>query len=134
MSDDRFEEGMAMRKAILGEDHVARAEARKTEFDADFHRFITETAWGDIWTRPGLDAKTRSMLAIAILASLRCKDELRLHIRATQNTGVSPDELKEVLMQVAVYAGVPAANTAFAVAKEVYAKAEAGATGGSSRP
>ena len=127
MADDRFQKGMAMRKAILGEDHVARAEARKTEFDADFQRFITETAWGSVWTRPGLDPKIRSMLAIAMLAALGRKEELALHVRATRNTGVSADELKEILMQVAVYAGVPAANTAFAVAKAVFAAPGRGA-------
>ena len=121
MAEDLFKKGMAVRTAVLGEAHVARTEARKTEFDADFHRYITENAWGSIWARPGLDWKTRSMLTIAMLAALGRKEELALHIRATRNTGVSADELKEVLMQVAVYAGVPAANTAFAVAKAVFA-------------
>ncbi len=121
MADDRFEKGMAIRTAILGEAHVARTEARKTALDADFHRYITENAWGSVWARPGLDWKIRSMLTIAMLAALGRKEELALHIRATRNTGVSADEITEILIQVAVYAGVPAANTAFAVAKAVFA-------------
>jgi 4-carboxymuconolactone decarboxylase len=111
---------MAVRKAVLGADHVARAEANKTKFDADFQRFITETAWGEVWSRPGLERKTRHMLTIALLAALAKPEELAMHIRATRNTGVTPDEVKEVLLQVAVYAGVPAANAAFNIAKRVY--------------
>ena len=98
-----------------------RAEANKTPFDEDFQRYITENAWGSVWARPGLDWKIRSMLTIAMLAALGRKEELALHIRATRNTGVSADEITEILIQVAVYAGVPAANTAFAVAKAVFA-------------
>lgn len=113
---------MEVRKAVLGADHVARAEANKTDFDADFQRFITESAWGDVWARPGLERKTRHMLTIALLAGLGKHDELAMHIRATRNTGVSADEVGEILLQVAVYAGVPAANSAFAVAKKVYAE------------
>ncbi len=124
MSDDRFEKGMAMRKSVLGVEHVARAEANKTEFDADFQRIITEGAWGTIWTRPGLDRKTRHMLTLAMLASLGKFEELAMHIRATRNTGVTPEEVREVFLQVSVYAGVPAANSAFAVAKRVYKELE----------
>jgi 4-carboxymuconolactone decarboxylase len=120
LSDDRFEQGMTMRKSVLGTEHVARAEANKTEFDADFQRFVTEFAWGAIWTRPGLDKKTRHMLTIAMLASLGKNEELAMHIRATRNTGVTPEEIREVLLHVSVYAGVPAANSAFAIAKRVY--------------
>jgi 4-carboxymuconolactone decarboxylase/3-oxoadipate enol-lactonase/4-carboxymuconolactone decarboxylase len=120
MADDRFEQGMNVRRQVLGNPHVDRAEANKTAFDADFQRFITETAWGSVWARPGLDRKTRHLLTIAMLAALGRENELALHIRATENTGVTPDELKEVFLQVAVYAGVPAANSAFAVAKKVY--------------
>jgi 4-carboxymuconolactone decarboxylase len=111
---------MSVRKAVLGADHVARAEAGKTRLDADFQRFITETAWGAVWTRPGLARKTRHMLTLAMLAALGKQEELAMHIRATRNTGVKPDELKEIFLQVAVYAGVPAANAAFAVAKKVF--------------
>ena len=124
MSDDAFEKGMAIRKSVLGTAHVARAEANKTDFDADFQRIITEGAWGTIWTRPGIDKKTRHLLTIAMLAALGRHDELALHIRATRNTGVTPDEVREVLLQVSVYAGVPAANTAFAIAKRVYQELE----------
>jgi 4-carboxymuconolactone decarboxylase len=120
MSDQRFEEGMRIRREVLGDDHVDRAEANKTSLDADFQRFITETAWGTVWSRPGLDRKTRHLITIAILAALGKEHELAMHIRATRNTGVEPDEVREVLMQVAIYAGVPAANTAIAIAKNVY--------------
>ena len=126
MSDDRFEKGMALRKSVLGAEHVDRAEAGKTEFDADYQRYITENAWGTIWTRPGLDKKTRHMLTIAMLAALGKHDELAMHIRATGNTGVTPEELREVLLHVSVYAGVPAANSAFAIAKQVYHEIEEG--------
>jgi 4-carboxymuconolactone decarboxylase len=120
LSDDQYEKGMAVRKAVLGADHVARAEANKTEFDADFQRIITEGAWGTVWTRPGLDRKTRHMLTIAMLAALGKHDELAMHIRATRNTGVTAEAVKEVLLQVLVYAGAPAANAAFGIAKRVY--------------
>ena len=114
MTDDRFKKGMEVRKSVLGEDHIERAEANKTDFDADFQRFITETAWGSVWVRPGLETKTRQLLTIAMLAALGRHEELALHVRATRNTGISRSEVKEALMQVAVYAGVPAANSAFA--------------------
>jgi len=122
MDDETFEQGMKVRRAVLGDAHVDRAEANKTPFDADFQRYITEAAWGAVWTRTGLDRRTRHMITLAIIAALGKEHELALHIRATQNTGVTADELKEVFMQVAVYAGVPAANTAFSVAKRVYAE------------
>jgi 4-carboxymuconolactone decarboxylase len=124
MTDDRFKNGMEVRKSVLGEDHVERAEANKTDFDADFQRFITETAWGSVWVRPGLEIKTRHLLTIAMLAALGRHEELALHVRATRNTGISRSEVKEALMQVAVYAGVPAANSAFAVAKRVFDEME----------
>jgi 4-carboxymuconolactone decarboxylase len=115
---------MAVRKAVLGAEYVARAEANKTDFDADWQRYVAEHAWAAVWARPGLDKKTRSMLTIAMLASLGKNEELALHIRATRNTGVTRDEVKEVLLQVAVYAGAPAANSAFAVAKRTYREME----------
>lgn len=124
MSDDNFEKGMVVRRSVLGADHVARAEANKTEFDADFQRIITEGAWGAVWSRPGLDRKTRHMLTIAMLAALGKHDELAMHIRATRNTGVTADEVKEIFLQVLVYTGAPAANSAFAVAKRVYKELE----------
>ncbi len=114
--DSRFEVGRRIRKEVLGADHVARAEAEQTEFDADFQRFITEVGWGTVWARPGLDRRTRSLVTIAILAALG-REELALHLRASRNVGVDPKEIVEVLLHVALYAGVPAANHAFAVAK-----------------
>ena len=120
MADDAFERAMMTRRAVLGEEHVARAQASTTEFTRDFQELITRFAWGAIWNRPGLDRKTRSMLTIAMMTALGRWEELRLHIRATRNTGVSRDEVKEILLQAAVYAGVPAANTAFHHAAAVY--------------
>jgi 4-carboxymuconolactone decarboxylase len=119
MAGDGFEDGMAVRKTVLGTDYVARAEANKTDFDADFQRFITEHAWGAVWTRPGLELKTRHMLTIAMLAATGRIEELSIHIRASRNTGITQTELKEIFLQAAVYAGVPAANSAFAAAKRV---------------
>jgi 4-carboxymuconolactone decarboxylase len=118
--EDKLEQGMKVRRSVLGDTHVDRAEANKTPFDADFQQFITETAWGTVWSRPGLDRKTRHLLTIAMMAALGKEHELAMHIRATQNTGVTPDEVKEVLLQVAIYAGIPAANTAMAIAKQIY--------------
>ena len=117
---DDYESGMAVRKQVLGEAHVARAQANITDLDRDFQAFITRTAWGGIWTRPGLDRRTRSMLTIAMMASLGYEEELKLHLRASKNTGATPADIAEVLMQVAVYAGVPAANSAFGMAKEIF--------------
>lgn len=115
-----YEQGMEVRSAVLGRAHVERAKSRTTAFNEDFQTFITQCAWGEIWTRPGLDRKTRSMLTIAMLAALGHSEELKLHIRATRNTGVSREEVKEILMQVAVYGGVPAANTAFNHAAQAF--------------
>jgi len=120
MSDEKLKAGMKVRREVLGDAHVDRAEANKTAFDADFQRFITETAWGTVWTSDGIDRQTRHMLTIAILAALGKEHELAMHLRATQNTGVTPEQIKEVFHQVAIYAGVPAANSAFGIAKKVY--------------
>ncbi|MBT8490098.1 MAG: 4-carboxymuconolactone decarboxylase [Deltaproteobacteria bacterium] len=122
MPDEMYKKGMQIRKSVLGEDHVERAEANKSDFDADFQRLITEAAWGSVWARPGLDRKTRHLLTIAMLATLGSNDELAMHIRATRNTGVTREDVKEVLLQVAVYAGIPAANAAIAIAKRVFAE------------
>jgi 4-carboxymuconolactone decarboxylase len=116
-ADPTFEKGLAIRRRVLGEEHVRRAIATSTEFDRDFQDFITRQAWGSIWARPGLDHRTRSLITIAILASLGYEHELALHVRATRNTGATVEEIREVLMQVAVYAGVPCANAAFRIAK-----------------
>jgi 4-carboxymuconolactone decarboxylase len=122
LADERYERGIKVRREVLGEAHVARAEAAKSAFDEDFQRLITEQAWGTVWSRPGLDRRTRSMLVIALMAALGHEAELALHIRATRNTGATPEDIKEVLLMVAVYAGVPAANTAIRVAKQVLAE------------
>jgi 4-carboxymuconolactone decarboxylase len=116
----RYETGMRVRRAVLGRAHVAHATAARTALDADFQRFITETAWGAVWARPGLDRRTRSLVTIAILAALG-REELRLHLRASRNVGVPPKEIAEVLLHVAIYAGIPAANAAFAAAKAILA-------------
>ena len=117
---DLYQRGLKTRKEVLGAAHVDRATARATDFDKDFQAFITRYCWNDVWNRPGLERKTRSMLNIAMLAALGREDEFKLHVRASRNTGVTRDEAKEILMQVAVYAGVPAANTAFRLAREVF--------------
>ena len=122
--DDRYAAGMAVRRGVLGDAHVERAEAATTAFDADFQRFITEGAWGSVWARPGLDRRARSMLVIALLAALGHHDELAMHLRATRNTGATAEDVREVLLMVAVYAGVPAANAAIGIAKRVFAETE----------
>src|SRR5690606_42128480 len=108
---DRHAEGMKVRRAVLGDAHVDRAESRKTEFDAPFQQMITEGAWGSVWARPGIDRRTRSMLVICMMASLGHHEELAMHLRATRNTGATREDSQEVLMMVAIYAGVPAPNT-----------------------
>ncbi|MDQ7829709.1 MAG: 4-carboxymuconolactone decarboxylase [Armatimonadota bacterium] len=127
--DSRFDEGMRVRTEVLGAEHVARAQAAQTPFDADFQRFITEYAWGALWARPHLDRRTRSLVTIAILAALG-REELALHFRASRNLGVDPAEVAEVLLHVAVYAGVPAANHAFAVGRRELGFSEGAAPGG----
>jgi 4-carboxymuconolactone decarboxylase len=102
---------------VLGDAHVDAAIARTDTFTADFQRFVTRYAWGGIWTRDGLDRRTRSVVTLAVLATLRAEEELAMHVRAALRNGLTADEIKEVLLQVAIYAGVPAANAAFAVAQ-----------------
>jgi 4-carboxymuconolactone decarboxylase len=114
-----IEEGMAIRRQVLGSEHVDRVTAATSDLDRSFQDWITENVWGGIWTRPGLDLKARSMLTIAILGALN-HDELELHLRAARNTGVTPPEVAEVLLHVAAYAGVPASNRAFKLAKSIY--------------
>ena len=124
MMESRYDIGMNTRKEVLGSEYVERSLARATEFDADFQRFITEMAWGSVWSRPDLDRRTRSLVTIAILAALG-REELALHMRAAiQNVGVDPHEISEMLLHVAVYAGVPAANSAFAIAKKILEQKE----------
>ena len=123
MSDDRYATGMTVRREVLGDAHVDRAAALTTPFDEAFQRMITEGAWGSVWARPGLDRRTRSIVVVALLAALGHDDELAMHVRATRNTGATPDEVAEALLMVAIYAGVPAANRAIKVAKQVFAEA-----------
>jgi 4-carboxymuconolactone decarboxylase len=132
MSDDssRFDEGMRVRREVLGDAHVDRAIARQTDFDAPFQTFITELVWGSVWTRPDVDRRTRSLITIGILAALGRREELELHLRASRNTGVTLQEIREVLLHVAVYAGVPAANSAIATAKSVLTPDASDAAGG----
>lgn len=121
---DRRETGMATRRRVLGDAHVDRAEAAKTAFDADFQRFITEGAWGSVWSRPGLSLRERSIVTLALLAALGNHEELAMHVRATARTGASPEDVLEAMLHVAVYAGVPRANHAIKIAKETFAKME----------
>jgi 4-carboxymuconolactone decarboxylase len=114
----RHDQGMVVRRAVLGDPHVDRAAAATTELTADFQDLITRYAWGEVWSRPGLDRRTRSCITLAMLAALGHEEELAMHVRAALRIGLGPDEIKEVLLQVAVYAGVPAANRAFKVAQQ----------------
>jgi 4-carboxymuconolactone decarboxylase len=116
---DRYEAGMSVRRSVLGDAHVDRAEAGKSGFDAEFQDLITRYAWGEIWSRPGLPLHTRSLLTIGLMVALNRGEELRLHLRAAANNGVTPKEIREVLLHCAVYCGVPAANSAFHAAKEI---------------
>ena len=119
----RAAQGMTVRREVLGDAHVDRAVAGTTPFTADFQSFITRYAWGEIWSRPGLSRAERSIITLTALAVLRQDEELTMHLRAALRNGLSPDQIKEVLLQVAVYAGVPAANRAFAIAARVLAEA-----------
>ncbi len=119
----RHAEGMKVRRAVLGDAHVNRASAKPEDpLTSEFQDLITRYAWGEIWTRPGLPRQTRSLITIAMMVALNRTDELRLHLRAAANNGVSQDEIKEVLLQTAIYCGVPAANSAFHLAAEVFAE------------
>lgn len=123
--NERYEQGLDTRRAVLGPQHVANALARADAFSSDFQDLITRYAWGEIWTRPGLPRHTRSLLTIAMMVALNREAELKLHLRAAANCGVSRDEIKEVLMQAAIYCGVPAANSAFHMAREIFAELDA---------
>jgi 4-carboxymuconolactone decarboxylase len=119
MSDEARERGMKVRREVLGDEHVDAAVEKTTEFTADFQDFITRYAWGEIWSRPGLDRRTRSAITLTALVAVGRFDELALHVRAAVRNGLTPDEIKEILLQSAIYCGVPAANSAFAVAQRV---------------
>ena len=121
MSDNPYEEGMRVRREVLGDEHVDRAIENTTEFTAAFQEFITRNAWGAVWTREGLDRRTRSAITLAVLTALGREQELAMHVRAARTNGLTPEEISEVLLHTAVYAGVPASNAAFAVAQRVLA-------------
>ena len=118
----RYEQGMKVRRAVLGDAHVDTSLKNRTEFDDALQDLITRYAWGEIWSRPGLPRQTRSMLTLAMMVALNRPDELRLHLRAALNNGVTREEIREVLLQTAIYCGVPAANSAFHLAQEVFAR------------
>lgn len=121
-SDPQLAAGEAVRRAVLGDAHVDRAQADADAFTSDFQEMITRYAWGGVWAREGLDRRTRSCITLALLTALHCTEELPLHVRAALTNGLTRDEIKEVLLHTAVYAGVPAANTAFAIARRTLAE------------
>ncbi|MDQ0419338.1 4-carboxymuconolactone decarboxylase [Peteryoungia aggregata LMG 23059] len=129
---DRYRQGMSTRRKVLGDAHVDRASAASTPFDQPFQEMITEGAWGTVWSRSGISKRERSMITIALLAALGHDEEVAMHVRATANTGASREDVCEALMHVAIYAGVPAANRAFKIAKQVFEQMDAGDTGGGS--
>jgi 4-carboxymuconolactone decarboxylase len=122
---ERYDRGLTMRRGVLGDAHVDRTLTRRTPFNEEFQELITRYAWGEVWTRPGLTRHTRSLVTVAMMVALNRPDELRLHLRAAFNNGVTRDEIKEVLLHCAIYAGVPAANSAFHAAEEVFAQLDA---------
>ena len=122
---ERYEAGMQVRRAVLGDAHVDRTQANRTPFTGDFQDLITRYAWGEIWTRPGLPRHTRSLMTICMMIALNREEELKLHLRAASNNGVTRDEIREALLQAAIYCGVPAANSAFALAQKVFAEMDA---------
>ena len=130
MSTDRYDKGMATRRSVLGAAHVDRAEAEKSAFDEPFQTLITEAAWGSVWARENITRRERSMITIALLAALGHDEEVAMHVRATRNPGATRDDIREALLHVAIYAGVPAANRAIRIARKVFAEmdAEAGDT------
>ncbi|NBI47013.1 4-carboxymuconolactone decarboxylase [Burkholderia sp. ISTR5] len=123
----RYEDGLSVRRAVLGEAHVDRSLANRNELTTEFQDLITRYAWGEIWTREGLPRHTRSLLTISMMVALNRGEELALHLRAAKNNGVTRDEIKEVLMQTAIYCGVPAANSAFHLADRIFKEEDAGA-------
>jgi 4-carboxymuconolactone decarboxylase len=120
----RYEQGMKVRRAVLGDAHVDASLKNRNEFNEEFQDLITRYAWGEIWSRPGLPRQTRSMLTLAMMVALNRPDELRMHLRAALNNGVTREEIREVLLQTAIYCGVPAANSAFHLAQEVFEQRE----------
>src|SRR5690349_18300389 len=127
---ERYAAGLATRRAVLGDAHVDAALANRTPFTEEFQELITRFAWGEIWSRPGLSRPTRSLITLAMLVALNRGEEFRLHVRGALRNGVTRDEIKEALLQSAIYCGVPAANAAFRMAAEVFAEDEAAETAG----
>ncbi|WP_027815321.1 4-carboxymuconolactone decarboxylase [Paraburkholderia bannensis] len=125
--DDRYEAGLNVRRAVLGDAHVDRSIANRTELTEEFQKLISRYAWGEIWTREGLPRHTRSLLTIAMMVALNRNEELALHLRSAKNNGVTRDEIKEVLLQTAIYCGVPAANSAFHLADTIFRAEDASA-------
>jgi 4-carboxymuconolactone decarboxylase len=121
MSDEGHDAGMEVRRAVLGDAHVDRAIERTTEFTAPFQEFITRYAWGGVWTREGLDRRTRSVITLSVLTALGRENEIAMHVRAALRNGLTPAEIGEIFIHTAIYAGVPAANSAFAIAQKVIA-------------
>jgi len=121
---DRYQQGMSMRRKVLGDAHVDKAQNNRNEFNGDFQDLITRYAWGEIWSRPDLPQKTRSMITVALMVALNRGDELAMHLRAAFRNGITRAEVKEVLLQTAIYCGVPAANSAFHIAEQVLAETE----------
>ena len=119
---DRYDEGMKVRRAVLGDAHVDRSLKSRNEFNEEFQDLITRYAWGEVWTRPGLPRHTRSLITLALMIAINRGDEFRMHVRAAFNNGVTRDEIKEVILQCAIYCGVPAANAAFHMASDVFAE------------
>lgn|SRR5690348_14180346 len=123
---ERYEKGMAVRRAVLGDAHVDRSLANRNSFNEEFQDLISRYAWGEIWTRPGLSRQVRSLIVLSTTVALNRTEEFRLHLRAALNNGVTREEIKEVLLQAAIYCGVPAANTAFHIAQEIFAEMDRG--------
>jgi 4-carboxymuconolactone decarboxylase len=119
LTDDRYERGMKARRQVLGDEHVDRAAARETALTRDFQEFITGSAWGDVWARPGLDRRTRSCITITALMATNRPEELEMHLHAALRNGVTAEEIGEVILHNAIYCGIPAANSAFAIAQDV---------------
>src|SRR5271169_1891442 len=122
---EKYQNGILARRAVLGDDHVDTAEKHTNEFNEEFQDLITRYAWGEIWTRPGLPRHTRSLITLALMAGLNRNEEFSMHVRASANNGVTREEIKETLLQCAIYCGVPAANTAFHLAQKVFAEMDA---------
>jgi 4-carboxymuconolactone decarboxylase len=122
MSEAAHEQGMKTRREVLGDEHVDRAVANTSEFTAPFQDFITRSAWGDVWSRPGLDRRTRSIITLTALTALRAEHEIAMHVRAAVRNGLTPEEISEVLLHTALYAGLPASNSAFAIAQRTLAE------------